>query len=99
MIDFQKVLKYHFCPVPLSICNADGTHRTTIKSKPNQIIFSGIEGTSVLGSSSDQRKNILLVDTMALMNTIIKVRTTYFALAKKLHQYHTKILQTSWYYC
>ena len=68
--------------MPLSICDADGTHRTTTKSKLKQIIFSGIDDTFVLGSSSDQRKDILLVDTMALMNTITKVPTTYFALAK-----------------
>ena len=80
---------------------ADGTRRSTTKSKLKEILFSGMEDTCVDENSSDQRKDILLVDTMALINTMMRTPTTYFALAEeshnvyKLHHYNQKLQEIS----
>ena len=38
-IDFQSALKYPLCDVPLSLSDADGSRRSTIKSKLNEVLM------------------------------------------------------------
>ena len=38
-IDFQRALKYPLCAVPLSLSDADGSRRSTMKSKLNEVLM------------------------------------------------------------
>ena len=67
-LDFRQLLQYPLCPVPLSICNGDGTRRCTNKSKLKELLLIGVGSLdkSVLASFP---KDILSVDLIALINT------------------------------
>ena len=80
-IDFKKALAYPLCPVPLSISNADGTKRSTAKSKLKDIILSEVPNENP--DENEKRRSILLVDSMALINLMTKIPTTYEELAHK----------------
>ena len=77
-VNYREALEFPLCPIPLSICNAGGTRRYITKSKLKECLMAGI---------TDNKDNslpygTLLVDTMALINLIIKIPSTYFELAK-----------------
>jgi len=76
-VDFQEALEYPLCPIPLSICNADSTRRFTAKSKLKDSLLTGVT------NNEDFIHDVILVDTMALINLIIKIPSTYFELAKR----------------
>ena len=69
-LDFRQLLQYPLCPVPLSICNGDGTKGRTNKSKRREVLLIGVGSLekSVLASFP---KDVLLVDIMAQINTMV----------------------------
>ena len=70
VLDFWQLLQYPLCPVPLSIYNSDGTRRRTNKSKLKELLLigAGSLNKSVLASFP---KDVLLVDLIALINTMV----------------------------
>ena len=85
-LDFRQLLQYPLCPVPLSICNGDGTRRRTNKSKLKESLLIGVGSLdkSVLTSFP---KDVLLVHLIALINTVVfELPSTYEEFAQKLMQ-------------
>ena len=73
--------------MPLSICNGDGTRRRTNQSKLKEVLLIGVGSLdkSVLASSP---KDVLLVDLIALINTMVfEWQSTYEEFAQKLMQH------------
>ena len=73
--------------MPLSICNGDGTRHRTNQSKLKEVLLIGVGSLdkSVLASSP---KDVLLVDLVALINTMVfEWQSTYEEFAQKLMQH------------
>ena len=81
LIDYEKALQYPLTPVPLSICHPDGNRRTTGKSKLKDILFKGIPSHNINDNDS---KDAVVVDLVALLNTLVGIPETYAGLADKL---------------
>ena len=76
-IDYPKALQYPLCAVPLSLSNADGSKRSTVKSKLNDVLMeyvTRIENTEFPGKE-DVR--MYIVDLMALIYTMTIIQETY----------------------
>ena len=84
-LDFRQLLQYPLCPVPLSICNGDGTRRRTNKSKLKESLLIGVGSLdkSVLASfqkmfigwsySTNQHNGLwIAIDVQKLMQRISK---------------------------
>ena len=84
-LDFRQLLQYPLCPVPLSICNGDGTRRRTNKSKLKESLLIGVGSLdkSVLASfqkmfigwsySTNQHNGLwIAIDVQQLMQRIPK---------------------------
>ena len=76
LIDYEKALQYPLSPVPLSICHPDGNRRTTEKSKLKDILFKGIPTRNINDNDS---KDAVVVDLVALLNTLVGIPETYAA--------------------
>ena len=86
-LDFWQILQYSLCPVPLNICNGDGTRHRANQSKLKEVLLIGVGSLdkSVLASSP---KDVLLVDLIALINTMVfEWQSTYEEFAQKLMQH------------
>ena len=86
-LDFWQILQYSVCPVPSSICNGDGMRHRTNQSKLKEVLLIGVGSLdkSVLASSP---KDVLLVDLIALINTMVfEWQSTYEEFAQKLMQH------------
>ena len=73
--------------MPLSICNGDGMRRRTNQSKLKEVLLISVGSLdkSVLASSP---KDVLLVDLIALINTMVfEWQSTYEEFAQKLMQH------------
>ena len=85
-LDFRKILEYPLCPVPLSICNGDGTRRRTSKSKLKEVLLADSESfdKAILNTFP---KDVLLVDLIALISTMVyDLPATYEEFAQMLIQ-------------
>ena len=74
-IDYEKALQYPLCAVPLSLSNADGSRRSTTKSKLNDILMKRAKTNAELPGKADV--SVLIVDLMALIQTMTKIPATY----------------------
>ena len=82
-LEFLGLLQYLLCPVLLCICNGGCTRRRANKSKLKEVLLMrvGSLDKSVLASFP---KDVLLVDLIALINTIIfELPSTHEELAQK----------------
>ena len=81
MVDFEKALCHSLSPVPLSISHPDGTKRKTAKNKLKDVIFKECPEVreKLQGNGSDN----VVVDMMAVLNTIAAIPKTYALLADK----------------
>ena len=68
--------------VPLRLSNADGSRRSTTKSKLNDILMKRAKTTSELPSKTGV--SVFIVDLMALIQTMTKIPDTYEELAVHL---------------
>ena len=80
-VDFEKALSYPLSPVPLSISNPDGSRRSTAKSKLKDILLQFRE-TTVNEEPDLSQDSAILVDMIALINTINETASTYAEFAK-----------------
>jgi hypothetical protein len=80
-VDFEKALQYPLSPVPLSISHADGTQRGNVKSKLKDIILDDVKELS-FDETKNIKRDVVVVDMMGLMNTVTKIPSTYFELAR-----------------
>ena len=80
-VDFKKALFFPLSSVPLSICNPDGSRRHTAKSKLKDILLQDLEDHAHEGPQSLQEYAIV-VDMIALINTILKKSSTYSEFAE-----------------
>ena len=86
-IDFRLVSEYPLSPVPLNIANADGSRRSTAKSKLNEIIMK--KSTLIDRETEMPSRNEVsgyIVDLMALVRTQHSVPLTYKELAMQIIQ-------------
>ena len=78
-IDFEKALEYPLSPIPLSLCNGDGTMRKTNKSDLLQILLEtrvDMEPPEIV-----KQDTAYIVDLMAVIRTIRNVPGTFEELA------------------
>ena len=84
-IDFESALQFPLNPVPLNIANADGSRRTTNKSKLSKIIM---KKTTVLNQKTEmpakQDVTAYIVDLMALIRVQRSTPNTYEELAMRI---------------
>ena len=83
-IDYQKALEYPLCPVPLSLSDADGSKRSTAKSKLNDILM---ENSKLMESAELPNKadvSVYIVNLMAVIRTMTKIPETLEELAIQL---------------
>ena len=73
---FKKTLPYSLSPLLLTICKLDGTRRQTTKCKLKDVLLQDLEDHNNEGLQSLQEYAIL-VDIIALMNTILNKSSTY----------------------
>ena len=85
VIDFESALQFPLSSVPLNIANADGSRRTTDKSKLAKIIM---RKTTVLNHSTEmpakQDVTAYIVDLMALVRVQRSTPNTYEELAMQI---------------
>ena len=85
-LDFRQFLHNPLCPMPLSTCIVDGTRRCSNKSKLKKVLLIRVGSLekSVLVSFP---KDVLLIDLIALINTMIfELPSTCEEFAKKVMQ-------------
>ena len=93
-IDFKKALEYSLSPIPLSICNADGSRRKTQKAKLKEVIYNK---SKIMTKEEflNIPKDVVVIDMVAMLNTIVNVPKTYNELAlqfvKKLPKNYGRI--------
>ena len=75
-VDFKKTLSYSLSPLLLTICKLDGTRRQTTKCKLKDVLLQDLEDHNNERLQSLQEYAIL-VDIIALMNTILNKSSTY----------------------
>ena len=80
-IDFETALKYPLSPIPLSICNADGSKRGTVESKLKKLILRH----ALIDEVQEQTNmNSYIIDMIACLRTMTEIPTTFEHLAWKL---------------
>ena len=87
VIDFEKALTYPLSEVPLSISNADGSMRKTVKSKLSKLILSRCTDNN---QDPDKQSTVYVVDLMALVRVATDIPETFEAFALKLLHYIPK---------
>ena len=83
-IDFQRAPKYPLCAVPLSLRDADGSRRSTMKSKLNEVLMENSKQFQNEELPSKANVSVYIVDLMALARTMTKIPETYEELAIQL---------------
>ena len=83
-IDFQRVLKYPLCAVPLSLSDIDGSRRSTMKNKLNEVLMENSKQFQNTELPSKANVSVYIVDLMALVRTMTKIPETYEELAVQL---------------
>ena len=78
-IDFEKALQYPLSPLPLSLCNGDGTMRETNKSDLLKILLQTRNETEQ--PEIVKEDTVYIVDLMAVVRTIREVPNTFEELA------------------
>lgn len=78
-IDFEKSLQYPLSPLPLSLCNADGTIRKTNKSELLKILLENND--NVEHPKIVKENTVYIVDFMAAIRSIHQVPKTFEELA------------------
>ena len=81
LVDLKKALSYSLSLLPSSICKSDGTRRQTVKWKLKDILLQDLEDHTNEGSQSLQEYAIV-VDMIALMNTILNKSSTHAVFTK-----------------
>ena len=83
LINFETILQYFLCPVPLSLAHPHGTRRKTTKSALMKVVKK--YKTKTEEDKSPPKQNALfLVDLTALIRTVSPVSVTYAELVKTL---------------
>ena len=77
-VDYKKALTFPLSPIPLSISNPDGSRRSTTKSVLKDKILRGVEFVA----PDAFPKNYIVVDMIALANTMTRIPSTYLEYAK-----------------
>ena len=65
--DFQKALKYPLCAAPLSLSDADGSRRSTMKRKLNAVLMENSKQFQNAELPSKANVSVYIVDLMALV--------------------------------
>ena len=87
-IDIEKALEYPLCPIPLSIANADGSRRQTLKSKLMEVLksYTEISGLTCCDESSMTSIAAVVIDFIALVRTMVEIPNMFEGLALKTAQ-------------
>ena len=81
-INFEKALEFPLSPIPLSLCNADGSLRKTNKS---QLLKKILEMQNPnIQFAQDSVNTVFIIDLMALVRTISSIPETFEDLAARI---------------
>ena len=87
VINYEKAMEYPLSPVPLRIATAEGSRRTTSKSKLLDIINATLtvprNSPKLVISIDTTKPSALIVDLIAAIRTMTKIQETYKLLAWK----------------
>ena len=81
-IDFEKALQYPLSPVPLSLCNADGTMRKTNKCDLMKLILQSTNNAEA--PKIKEQNSVYIIDLMAAIRTVREIPDTFQDLAFKI---------------
>ena len=83
-IDFQRALQYPPCVVPFSLSDADGSSRSTVKSKFNDVLMENSKQFQNAELPSKADVSVHIIDLMVFVHTMTKILKTYEELAIQL---------------